>query len=415
MASVNREWTPIRCVTWAVEDAADALELNADGRLHVLALAGGWPRAVVDVRAGSAAEAATVVRRAVEADGVRAPSGFRAEPAGGTAVSVVVCTLGAEPRLTETIAALLAQTHAALEVVVVDNDPASGGVASLLAGCDDPLLRVVAEPRRGLSAARNTGLAAAAHPIVAFTDDDALPASGWVAALAAVFEADPGVACVTGLVLPAEVATRAQSFFEEAGGFDKGLRAVHWRSDGAGTTLGTEPGPEGLAFPFDGGFGSGNNMAFRADTLRTLGGFDEALGAGSPARGGEDLDAFQAVYLAGGTMVYWPAALVRHHHRADHDALVDQLHGYGIGMAAVVTKRFLSSPATAVRVLGRLPGGLRLLLDSRSAKNRGKSAAFPADATRAERRGYLLGPAAYLRARRQARRGRREERPVVVR
>ncbi len=114
-------------------------------------------------------------------------------------------------------------------------------------------------------------------------------------------------------------------------------------------------------------------------------------------------------------MVYWPAALVRHHHRADHDALVDQLHGYGIGMAAVVTKRFLSSPATAVRVLGRLPGGLRLLLDSRSAKNRGKSAAFPADATRAERRGYLLGPAAYLRARRQARRGRREERPVVVR
>ena len=42
----------------------------------------------------------------------------------------------------------------------------------------------------------------------------ALPASGWVAALAAVFEADPGVACVTGLVLPAEVATRAQSFFE---------------------------------------------------------------------------------------------------------------------------------------------------------------------------------------------------------
>ena len=31
--------------------------------------------------------------------------------------------------------------------------------------------------------------------------------------------------------------------------------------------------------------------------------------------------------LAGGTVVYWPAALVRHHHRADHAALVDQLHG----------------------------------------------------------------------------------------
>ena len=68
--------------------------------------------------------------------------------------------------------------------VVVDNDPASWGVASLLAGCDDPRLRVVAESRRGLSAARNTGLAAAAHPVVAFTGDDALPASGWVASRA---------------------------------------------------------------------------------------------------------------------------------------------------------------------------------------------------------------------------------------
>ncbi len=84
----------------AVEDAADALEPNADGRLHVLALAGGWPRAVVDVRAGSAAEAATVVRRAVEADGVRAPSGFRAEPAGGTQVTQ---RIGVHSRFTDAI------------------------------------------------------------------------------------------------------------------------------------------------------------------------------------------------------------------------------------------------------------------------------------------------------------------------
>ena len=89
MASVNREWTPIRCVTWAVEDAADALEPNVEGRLHVLALAGGWPRAVVDVRAGSAAEAATVVRRAVEAGRrpgtLRVPGGTRRRDAGDAA------------------------------------------------------------------------------------------------------------------------------------------------------------------------------------------------------------------------------------------------------------------------------------------------------------------------------------------
>ncbi len=399
------EFVPIRCVTWAVEGAVgDTLAPNAEGRLVVLATVGGWPSALVDARADSRAKVAESVRRGVVEQGVRAPSGFDPESSATVAVTVVVCTLGRDPRLTETIDALLAQTHAELEVVVVDNDPASGRVPALLAGFDDPRLRIVDEPHRGLSAARNTGLAQAGNPVVAFTDDDALPAPDWVATLAAVFSADAGVDCVTGLVLPAGVVTRSQLFFEEAGGFAKGLHAVHWDRGGNGTALGTEAGPEGLAFPFDGGFGSGNNMAFRVKTLRALGGFDEALGAGSPTRGGEDLDAFQAVYLAGGTVVYWPAALVRHHHRADHDALVEQLHGYGVGMAAVVTKRFLSSPSTAVGVLRRLPGGLRLLLDARSAKNRGKSPAFPADATRAERRGYLAGPGAYLRARRRVRR-----------
>lgn len=409
MASVTQpvsdDFVPIRCVSWAVEDAVDdTLAPNADGRLFVLATAGGWPSAMVDARADSAEEVAVMVRQSVAQASVRAPSGFIADRAVRAAVTVVVCTLGREPRLAETIDALLGQTHAALEIVVVDNDPASGRTRTLLTGVDDPRLRIVAEPRRGLSAARNAGLAQASHSIVAFTDDDALPAADWVATLAAVFDTDPGIDCVTGLVLPTEVATRTQLFFEEAGGFAKGLHAVHWRQDGGGTALGTEAGPEGIAFPFDGGFGSGNNMAFRAAALHELGGFDEALGAGSPTRGGEDLDVFQAVYLGGGTVVYWPAALVRHHHRADHDALVEQLHGYGVGMAAVVTKRFLSSPATAVGVLRRLPGGLRLLLDARSAKNRGKSAAFPAEATRAERRGYLAGPGAYLRARRRVRR-----------
>lgn len=399
-------FVPIRCRTWPVEsaDGAGVLQPNAEGRLFVLVTAGGWPQAVVDVRADSAVEAERVVRRAEAASTVRPPSGFVTGAAARTPVSVVVCTLGREPRLVDTVAALLAQTHAELELVVVDNDPASGRVPVLLAGVEDQRLRVIDQPRRGLSAARNAGLAAVRHQVVAFTDDDAVPAPDWVAALASVFDADPGVDCVTGLVLPTEVATRSQLFFEEAGGFDKGLSAVHWHRGGTGTALGTAPGPQGLAFPFDGGFGSGNNMAFRVAGLRARGGFDEALGAGSPTRGGEDLDAFQAVHLSGGTLVYWPAALVRHHHRADHAGLVDQLHGYGVGMAAVVTKRFLSSPAVAVGVLRRLPGGLRLLLDARSAKNDRKSAEFPADATRAERRGYLVGPTAYLRARRAVRR-----------
>src|SRR5687768_10752262 len=70
-------------------------------------------------------------------------------------ISVVVCTLGREPRLTDTVKAVLGQTHADLELVVVDNDPASDRADTLLAGIDDPRLRIVREEERGLSAARN--------------------------------------------------------------------------------------------------------------------------------------------------------------------------------------------------------------------------------------------------------------------
>lgn len=56
MASVTEQvsdgFVPIRCATWAVEDAVDGtLAPNAEGRLFVLATVGGWPSALVDARA----------------------------------------------------------------------------------------------------------------------------------------------------------------------------------------------------------------------------------------------------------------------------------------------------------------------------------------------------------------------------
>jgi hypothetical protein len=52
-------------------------------------------------------------------------------------VSVVICTLGEDPRLQQTVASVLAQTHDRLELIVVDNQPDSSRVPALLAGFDD--------------------------------------------------------------------------------------------------------------------------------------------------------------------------------------------------------------------------------------------------------------------------------------
>lgn len=89
------------------------------------------------------------------------------------AVSVVIPARNAAGTIRTTIASLLAQTYPDWEAIVVDNgsdDGTADVVADTAAG--DPRIRVVAEPRPGVGAARNRGLAEAREELVLFLDAD---------------------------------------------------------------------------------------------------------------------------------------------------------------------------------------------------------------------------------------------------
>ena len=94
-----------------------------------------------------------------------------------TLVSVVVPTRDRRELLAATLASILAQTHAALDVVVVDDGSTriAPDADPLL---DDPRVRLLrsAVPA-GVAAARNRGLEIARGELIAFCDDDDL----WVA------------------------------------------------------------------------------------------------------------------------------------------------------------------------------------------------------------------------------------------
>jgi GT2 family glycosyltransferase len=143
-------------------------------------------------------------------------------------------------------------------------------------------------------------------------------------------------------------------------------------------------------------------MAFRAAALREIGGFDERLGAGSPAGGGEDLDAFVRVLLAGYRLSYEPAALAWHEHRVTQADLGRQMYAYGKGLSAYWFKH-LVAPRSRRQVAARLlAAAARLALLARRSRVAADQAAVSRFVPACELGGLLVGPFAYLRGRRTA-------------
>jgi GT2 family glycosyltransferase len=323
------------------------------------------------------------------------------EPVATTTISVVIPTIGRREQLEACLDALLSQRGAepfleqgGLEIIVVDNRPhlpQAREVVRSLTGSSIPV-RWVAEPRPGVAYARNRGLEEAHGRLVAFVDDDTVVDSRWLRAVLSAFDQAPTARCVTGLVLPSEQDTPAQHFFEQYGGFDKGFsQVVHHRDARFG---------HGPIYPYlPGVYGTGASAAFDADWFRAQGGFDVVLGGGARSIGGEDIEAFLRVVLAGEVLVYEPQALAWHAPHRDMDGLRRQVFVYGRGLSAVLTKAAVQDVAGAAGVARRLPSGLRFMLSGKSGKNNGKTTDYPRDLTRRERVGFLVGPFHYLLAR----------------
>ncbi|WP_371667097.1 glycosyltransferase [Streptomyces sp. NBC_00289] len=306
-------------------------------------------------------------------------------------ISVIVATHDRPQLLRRCLASLLRSPYPAFEVIVVDNAPADDAAQALLRETYRERVRYVREPAAGLARAHNRGLAHARGAIVAFTDDDTLVDPQWLSALAETFAQNAGIGCVTGLIVPAELETPAQTALERQGGFAKGYTPRAWSL--------SEP-PDDPLFPFTAGrFGSGANMAFRTGLLRSLGGFDTATGTGTPARGGDDLLAFFEVLAAGHTLAYQPSAVVWHRHRRTQNAVAAQAFGYGAGLGAYLTAAVVTHPRILPALLRRLPGGVRHMATRSRDRSADPEAGWSARLALVEARGTAYGPYGYLRGR----------------
>jgi glycosyltransferase involved in cell wall biosynthesis len=241
-------------------------------------------------------------------------------------VSVVVATFDRPDGLRECLRGIVMQhTARRVEVLVVDNNPTSGKAAAVVA--EFPGVRLIAETRRGLSYARNTGILAASGEIVIATDDDVVIPQGWLERLVAPF-VRPDVMVVTGNVLPAELETDAQLHFETYGGLGRGFRRFEVGDEWFESFhLNAAPTWE---------LGATANAAFRTSLFSEpgVGLMDEALGAGTPTGCSEDSYAIYRAIKAHHTLVYEPSAFLWHQHRSNMESLRRQIFGYSTGHVA---------------------------------------------------------------------------------
>jgi glycosyltransferase involved in cell wall biosynthesis len=316
------------------------------------------------------------------------------EEQGSVPVTVVVCTRNRAHALPACLDSLRRLEHDALHFIIVDNAPLDDSTRDLVTelASADPRFQYIRETLPGLSRARNRGLAHTTSEIIAYTDDDVRVDPLWVKGLLRGFGRRSDVGCVTGMVASASLELPAEQYFDGRVGWSSSCEAIVYDA---------RSGLGGSALPYAAGtFGTGANFAVRSEVLREIGEFDEALGAGSPCDGGEDLDIFVRFIRAGYSLSYEPAALVWHEHRSGRDDLRRQMYSYGKALSAYLFK-YASSRRTALAVLRRVPPGVRHLgvLGARSSRV-GSQTGLACEPVVAEIRGLIVGPLAYARARR---------------
>jgi O-antigen biosynthesis protein len=321
---------------------------------------------------------------------VRSPATLKAD--------VIVATRDRPAMLRECIDSILRGAVRPERLIVVDSASANSATEELIGQLAqrEPAIHYLREEKPGLARAHNAALPCVRSPVVAFTDDDVVVDDQWLKRIVQAFAADQPVACVTGTIAPRELDTLSQQWLEGKVTYDKGLQR---------RTFDTESHrPADPLFPYtSGAFGSGANMAFLTSFLRERGGFDEALGAGTIAMGGDDLAAFYDVISSGNRLVYEPAAIVLHQHPRQYAALKRQTYGYGAGLGAHLTRCMLRNPRMALVFLRHVPAVIHRGTAVIRPAAAGDLPPYPPELSRLQVKGLASGPGRFLRSRRDSR------------
>jgi len=223
-------------------------------------------------------------------------------------VSVVVASYNGDRTLKACLDSLERLNYPDYEIILVDDG--STDTTPQIAAMHPNVCCLQHEKNRGLSAARNTGIAAASGEIVAFTDADCHADEDWLYYLVGTLLDSEFAGGGGPNLLPPEDSPMAAAVMVSPGG------PAH--------VMLTDRQAEHIP---------GCNMAFYKWALEEIGGFDPIF-----RKAGDDVDLCWRLQQAGYKIGFSPSAFVWHCRRGTVGAYLKQQQGYGEAEALLVRK-----------------------------------------------------------------------------
>jgi len=185
-------------------------------------------------------------------------------------------------------------------------------------------VKLVVERKKGLNAARNTGIRNSNSEIVAFTDCDCVVPSNWIAKIVENFK-DPQVSCVGGSIN----GLNGDFLSQYADNSLVPLMPFFKKREELNTIKLFLRHPAGC------------NMAFRRRVAEEVGCFDEAI-----QHGFDEVEFAERVCRAGYKMVLDPNVFVWHRHRSTLKEFLKQNFRYGRGIGALLKRKGMKGVAS---------------------------------------------------------------------
>ncbi|HEV8712245.1 MAG TPA: glycosyltransferase [Candidatus Binatia bacterium] len=254
---------------------------------------------------------------------------------GSAFVTVVVATRDRGDSVVRTVRTILANDYSAFELRIVDQSDDDRTETSLQQYLGDTRVHYVRVGTKGLSSARNAGIADAHGELIAITDDDCEVSSNWLRELVAAFTADSRIGVVFGNVVPGPhngAAGFIPAYVREEPFVARSIGEKH-EVDGVGACMGL---PRGV--------------------WKALGGFDQRLGVGAPLRSNSEGDLVMRALRSGYFIYETPAIWVIHHGFRTWREGLRLIQRYWYGTDAMYAKYFKIAPWSTTRLLLRLAG-----------------------------------------------------------